>query len=64
MLNEFIQHAMKAYGGVDIYIHIFLASVLAEGEWSALCPGRFIPGENAPGIHWIGGWVDQRAGLD
>jgi hypothetical protein len=27
-------------------------------------PGRFTPGERAPGIHWIGGWVDLRAGLD
>jgi hypothetical protein len=26
--------------------------------------GRFIPGERAPGTHWIGGLVDLRAGLD
>jgi hypothetical protein len=26
--------------------------------------GRFTPGERAPGTHWIGGWVDLRAGLD
>jgi len=26
--------------------------------------GHFIPGEKAPGIHWIGGWVDSRAFLD
>jgi hypothetical protein len=25
---------MKAYGGVDIYSHIFLASGLVGGEWS------------------------------
>jgi hypothetical protein len=24
----------------------------------------FTPGEGAPGTHWIGGWVDLRAGLD
>jgi hypothetical protein len=24
----------------------------------------FIPGEIAPSTHWIGGWVDPRAGLD
>jgi hypothetical protein len=55
---------MKAYGGVDIYIHIFLTSELAGGEWSVSRPGRFTPGEGAPGPHWIGGWVDPRAGLD
>jgi hypothetical protein len=27
-------------------------------------PGRFTPGEMAPGTHWIWGWVDPRAGLD
>jgi len=27
-------------------------------------PGRFAPRERAPGIHWIGGWADPRAGLD
>jgi hypothetical protein len=34
------------------------------GEWSASRPDRFTPGEKAPGNHWIGGWVDSRAGLD
>jgi hypothetical protein len=55
---------MKAYGGVDVQIHIFLTSALVGGEWSASRPGRFIPGERPPGIHCIGGWVDPRAGLD
>jgi hypothetical protein len=34
---------MKAYVGVDVYIHIFLTSALAGGEWSASRHGRFIP---------------------
>jgi hypothetical protein len=55
---------MKAYGGVDVQIHIFLTSALAGGEWSASRHGRFTPGERAPGIHWIGGWVNLIAGLD
>jgi hypothetical protein len=55
---------MKAYGGVDVYIHIFFTSALAGGEWSASRPGRFIPGERASGTHWIGGWRDPKAGLD
>jgi hypothetical protein len=40
------------YGG---YLRIY---------WSVSRPGRFAPGERAPGTHWIGGWVDPRAGLD
>jgi hypothetical protein len=43
---------------------LFLTSALAGGEWSASRPRRFTPGENAPGTHWIGGWMDPRAGLD
>jgi hypothetical protein len=36
----------------------FLTSAVV-GEWSASRPDRF-----TPGTHWIGGWVDPRAGLD
>jgi hypothetical protein len=55
---------MKAYGGVDVQIHIFLTSALVAGEWSASRPCLFTPGERAPGTHWIEGWVGPRAGLD
>jgi hypothetical protein len=55
---------MKAYGGVDVQINVFLTSALVGGEWSVSRPGRFTPEERAPGIHWIGGWVGSRAGLD
>jgi hypothetical protein len=55
---------MKAYGGVGVQIHIFLTSALVGGEWSASYPGRFTTGERAPGSHWVGGWVDPRAGVD
>jgi hypothetical protein len=44
--------------------HIFLTMALVGGERSTSSPGRFIPGERAPGTHWIGGWVDLRASLD
>jgi hypothetical protein len=27
-------------------------------------PATLLPREGAPGTHWIGGWVDPRAGLD
>jgi hypothetical protein len=46
------------------WIHIFLISALAGSEWLASHPGRLTPGEKAPSAHWIGGWVDPRAGLD
>jgi hypothetical protein len=55
---------MKTYGGVDVYIHVFLTSALAGGEWSASRLGRFTSAERAPGTHWIGDWVGPRASLD
>jgi hypothetical protein len=55
---------MKAYGGVDVQIHIFLTSTLGGGEWSASRPCHFNPGERAPSTQWIGGWLAPRAGLD
>jgi hypothetical protein len=55
---------MKAYGGMDVEIHIFLSTALVVGERSASNPCRFIPGERDPGFIWIGGLVDHRAGLD
>jgi hypothetical protein len=55
---------MKAYGGVEVYIHVFLTSALDGGEWSASRPGRFTPGEKTPGNHWTGVWVGPRASLD
>jgi hypothetical protein len=49
------KHNMKAYGGVEVYLHAFLTSALDGSEWSASRPGRFTPMERAPGTHWIGG---------
>jgi hypothetical protein len=39
---------MKAYGGVDVYAHVFLTSALVGGEWSTSCPGRYTPGKEPP----------------
>jgi hypothetical protein len=39
---------MKAYGAVDVQIHILLTSELAGGEWSASRPGRLTSGEEPP----------------
>jgi hypothetical protein len=55
---------MQAYGGVGVYIHIFLTSALAGGEWSASRPCHFTPRERPLGTHWLRGWVDPRGGLD
>jgi hypothetical protein len=44
-------------------IHILLTSALAGGVVSFTTRPLY-PGERAPGIHWIGVWVDPRAGLD
>jgi hypothetical protein len=55
---------MKTYGGVDVYIHVFLASALVRNEWPTPRPCRFTMGETAPATHCIGGWVGPRDGLD
>jgi hypothetical protein len=56
---------MKTYGGVHVWIHIFLTLSLAGSELSASRPCRFTPEERAPGTHWIGGWGGGgRAGQD
>jgi hypothetical protein len=57
-------YAIKTYGEMDVYPHVFLTSALAKGEWSTSRPGRFTPGERAPGSHWIGGWEDPTIGLN
>jgi hypothetical protein len=54
---------MKAYGRVDVWIHIFLTSALVGGERQLHAPAALPPGERAPGTHWMGGWVYPRAGL-
>jgi hypothetical protein len=53
---------MKAYGGVDVQIYVFLTSALVGGEWPASRPSRFTLRGKAPGTHWTGGWVGPRNG--
>jgi hypothetical protein len=55
---------MKAYGGMDVEISIFSTSALLGVEWSALRPGCFTTGENAPATHWIGSRLGHRDGLN
>jgi len=42
-------HAMKTYWVVDEQLRAFSTSALNGGKWSASCPGRSVPGEEAPG---------------
>jgi hypothetical protein len=46
------------------YAPLFLTSVLGGNESSASRPGRFTPGEGAPGIHWTGGCAGPKAALN
>jgi hypothetical protein len=55
---------MKKHRGVEVLHHVFLASALDRGKWSASRPGRFTIGERLTGTHSIGGWLEPRAGLD
>jgi hypothetical protein len=41
-----------------------MTSALVRGEWSALRPDRFTPGDITPATLWMGGWVGPRAGVD
>jgi hypothetical protein len=54
---------MKWYRGMDEYTHIFSSLALDGGECSASHPGRFTPGERAPGTQFIGGYVGPRFSL-
>jgi hypothetical protein len=57
-------HILKTYGRVEVQLHAFLTSALDGGEWSRSRPGRFIPGERASDINWIGVWVSPRSSLE
>jgi hypothetical protein len=55
---------MKAYGGVDILIHVFLISVIVGDEWSVSRLGHFNPEEITPVTRWKGGWMGAGTGLE
>jgi hypothetical protein len=59
-----IKHcAMKMCGGVKVLLHTSLTLALL-GEPSASHPNHFTPEERTLSIHYIGGLVDHRAGVD
>jgi hypothetical protein len=55
---------MKAYGGVNIWIRVYMISPLVGGELSPSSPCRFNLIEEASGTHSIGVCLDLRAGID
>jgi hypothetical protein len=55
---------MKTYGGMDVEIHVFFATALVGGEWSASRLGRFTPREIATGTHCTEGLFRPGAGMD
>jgi hypothetical protein len=57
-------YATKTYVGMEVQIQVFLSLALHGSELSVSRPGRFTPGERVICTHWIGGWLDPRAGLD
>jgi hypothetical protein len=64
-LYQLIMHYFnKAYGGVEVQIHVFLASTLLGGDWSDSRPSRLNPNERASGTHTIGVWVSFGISLD
>jgi hypothetical protein len=52
-----MHYAMKTYGRVIVYTHVFFSSALVGGEWLVPRPGRFTPGERVPGYP-----LDRRLG--
>jgi hypothetical protein len=59
-----IKHHVMGYEGVKVKFHSFFTLALDGGEWSASRTICSIPRERAHGIHWTGGSVDTRGGLD
>jgi hypothetical protein len=52
------------FGSGDTTSHTFLISLPDESEWSNSHLGRFQPGGGIAVIHWMGGQMSPRAGLD
>jgi hypothetical protein len=55
---------MKAYGGVDVEVHVFFILAQVGSEWSASRLCRFISEKWVPGTQRLEDWVDFVSGLD
>jgi hypothetical protein len=59
LLNYTPHHEdIQGSGGIAPHILNLNTRQVDRSEWSASCPGHFTTGERAPGISWIGGWVE------
>jgi hypothetical protein len=52
---------MKAYGGVEVQIHVFLTWTLIGVSGQLHAPAALLPVERT---RWIRGWLGLTAGLD
>ena len=53
-------HAVKAYGGTEIWLHSFVTSSLRAGGWSALRPDPLYPvGNNTVTVEQEAGWAPE-----
>jgi len=54
-------NAMTTYGGVEVYFHTFLTSILDGGEWSQLhFPAALSPGKETPvSVRYVAGWAPE-----
>jgi hypothetical protein len=55
---------MKTYGGVEVQLHHSWPRHYMDVSGQLHTAAALPPGKELPDIHWIGGWVDPRAGLD
>jgi hypothetical protein len=56
-------HAMKTYGGAEVYLHVFLTLVMDRDDWSVPHRGCISLGERASHISRIG-WLGPKADLE
>jgi hypothetical protein len=54
--------AIKAYGGVKVYVHPIVTLSFDGGTWLWSRPCCFTPQQTTCGTHWTGGCMDSRAG--
>lgn len=51
-------------GRLEIQLHSFFTLALDGVGWWTSHPSRFTPTHSTYSIHWVGGWVDCKAGMD